>query len=358
MRAMHPKADIDTSLTFYYDETNNIKKFRLKDGAFNVNHTANFVLGGLAFKGDRPNIEDIFDGIPLQANIVEVKLDHIAKHGFTDCLKSRELRTFLGNVHSKDLYLHISSLNFLYYSLVDIVDSVLTDEIMHLVFPLKNALYVACKNRLNEVLPLFEKYNYPNISDGEVRGFIDGLITIVQTYEDDEKIGSEISILTEALQYSSEKNELFFVTGKDSTLLIEGLQELYERPIFLIRNAQHVFDNEAEVKSLLEQYPLMSEGEKLENFKFIDSKEDKLIQASDILMGLVGKLFKYVNTNTKSDMFEEVSTMSELQLENFDLLFSLFDKTNSYNEGLIHYIDALEEISKVEFLGSLRNKNA
>lgn len=64
--------DFDISLIFYYDETNNIKKLHLKKGNFNVDYTANFVLGGFAFSGDKPDLEDVFHGIALQPNVNEV----------------------------------------------------------------------------------------------------------------------------------------------------------------------------------------------------------------------------------------------------------------------------------------------
>ena len=79
---MNPNADFDKTYTFYYDETNNIKKLHLKKGDFNYAFSSNFVLGGLAYKGAAPDISDIFSGLQLQASVNEVKLKHIAKGDF------------------------------------------------------------------------------------------------------------------------------------------------------------------------------------------------------------------------------------------------------------------------------------
>ena len=51
-----PTADFDGAYTFYYDETNNIKKFYVRENDFNYKFTANFVLGGLVHSGQAPNV--------------------------------------------------------------------------------------------------------------------------------------------------------------------------------------------------------------------------------------------------------------------------------------------------------------
>lgn len=43
---MHGLSGADLHYTFYHDETNNIKKLRLKGGKFNVTNPSVFVLGG------------------------------------------------------------------------------------------------------------------------------------------------------------------------------------------------------------------------------------------------------------------------------------------------------------------------
>ena len=45
-KLLAPTADFDGLYTFYYDETNNIKKFYVREFDFNSHFTENFVLGG------------------------------------------------------------------------------------------------------------------------------------------------------------------------------------------------------------------------------------------------------------------------------------------------------------------------
>ena len=117
-KMQEPTADFDSYFTFYYDETNNIRKFhvREKEGNidFNYSFNSNFVLGGLVYEGTQPDIKPLFDRLNLQKNITDVKLNHIAKGEFLDCLKSEKLNIFLKCLLDNDLYINYSSINILY----------------------------------------------------------------------------------------------------------------------------------------------------------------------------------------------------------------------------------------------------
>ncbi|MCF6255951.1 MAG: hypothetical protein L3J98_13895 [Gammaproteobacteria bacterium] len=118
-----PFADFDGIYTFYYDETNNIRKFYVREFDFNSAFTENFVLGGLVHEGSAPDVQPLMDSFKLQRSVKEVKFKHIAKGDFLDCLKSQKLNLFLSFIKSSKLYIHYSIINILYWSIVDIVDS-------------------------------------------------------------------------------------------------------------------------------------------------------------------------------------------------------------------------------------------
>ena len=87
---------IDMYLMLYYDETNNIKKFKLNEEKhkFNVPADTIFVLGGIEGEGT-VNIEDLKSLFNLQDSVQEVKSHHIYNGVFADCLKSERLERFL-----------------------------------------------------------------------------------------------------------------------------------------------------------------------------------------------------------------------------------------------------------------------
>jgi hypothetical protein len=116
-------ADFDSAFTFYYDETNNIKKFYVRENDFNNTFTTNFILGGLVHLGQAPDVQPLIDSFKQQKTAKEVKFKHIASGDFLECLKSEKLKLFLQFVKDYNLYVHYSSLNILYWSIVDIVYS-------------------------------------------------------------------------------------------------------------------------------------------------------------------------------------------------------------------------------------------
>ncbi|HFY9719855.1 TPA: hypothetical protein ACIGP1_004157, partial [Klebsiella pneumoniae] len=74
----------DEVYTFYYDETNNIRKLYLKGSGFNVKKADNFILAGILHKGlsTDSDYSTLFQMLNLQKNIHELKLKHVAKGGF------------------------------------------------------------------------------------------------------------------------------------------------------------------------------------------------------------------------------------------------------------------------------------
>lgn len=360
---MMPHLDFDIDATFFYDETNNVKKLHLKKGDFNVDYAANFVVGGLSYIGTRPNVDDIFDGLNLQPTVVEVYLKLIATGDFADCLKSDKLTVFLNYLLKSPLYLHFSSLNLLYYSLVDIVDSIIpigdgSKGFDYRIVPvLKNDLYIACKAEMPKIVKLFFDYQYPNIKQDKIKDFIAEFLQILEPYNTDNKIGKSIKLIQSMMNDAAENDELPFITDEDDYILVQKFVHFYARPIYMFINSKHEFDNELEVKSELEEMGLTYHEKTLTNFSFHDSKSDKLIQASDIIIGLLGKLFKYINSKSIAEIKTSVEAMSAKQLANLDLFFSMFEKTINFNPTFLHYVDAQHETQKIAFMGTLVNKD-
>jgi len=93
-------------------------------------------------------------------------------------------------VKDSDLYVHYSSLNILYWSIVDIVDSaIVSSESAQQLEPqfanhLKNDLYKLSRLEIESVIQLFYKYEYPNIKKESVLLFIEELTSLFTGYID------------------------------------------------------------------------------------------------------------------------------------------------------------------------------
>ena len=121
---------MDNEYTFFYDETNNSRLFRITETDFNVSKDEDFVLGGLVYEGKHKafDIEKLLQSLRLQPTMKEVKRKHIAPgNSFLECVNSRKLQTLLEWIIENKIYIHFMSMNNLYYGVVDIVDSLIDD---------------------------------------------------------------------------------------------------------------------------------------------------------------------------------------------------------------------------------------
>ena len=75
LRADLEKFD-NQNCTFYYDESNNIRKLWMRDDDFNASANKDFVLGGVMLFGEREDIDvlNLKAKLKLQKNILEIKL--------------------------------------------------------------------------------------------------------------------------------------------------------------------------------------------------------------------------------------------------------------------------------------------
>lgn len=261
-----PPADIDAEYNFFYDETNNIKKFHIKNGDFNHSFDINFVLGGLLYEGEQPEVDTLFSGLKLQKTTKEIKLNHIAKGDFLDCLKSQKLQYFLKFLLVSKFMVHYSTINVLYYSIVDIVDSAVANTDgegigFDLLWLMKNDLYKLCKLEQEAVAALFYKYQYPNIKADGILDFIYELTSLFVDYEDTEEFHLGLVSLKQILKESKRKKTLPFVMDEQDHVLLKEFYHFYLRPLYVFKNSKHVFDNEDEIKETFDKYELLDDGE-------------------------------------------------------------------------------------------------
>lgn len=362
-KMMAPTADFDSSFTFYYDETNNIRKFYVRENDFNYTFTANFVLGGLVHEGNAPNVQPLIDSFKLQKTATEVKFKHIVKGTFLDCLKSDKLALFLEFTINSNLFVHYSSLNILYWAIVDIVDSAVANSEASLnagpqfIDHLKDDLYKLSRLEIDSVIALFYDFEYPNIKKDKVISFIEALTALFEPYLKTPEVYLGLESLRQILKEAKKKGSLPFVMDEEDYILLKDLSPFYLRPIYLFKNSTHVFDNEDSISETLQEFKILDGNEEIKNYSFVDSKSSQLIQLSDVFVGIMGKLSKYLNTSTRVEIETDLDTLTETQERNIDLLIDIIDKSHSKNIAFLHSIDSFEETSKMNEIRKKRNKN-
>ena len=362
-KMMAPMADFETSFTFYYDETNNIKKFYVRESDFNYTFTANFILGGLVQEGNAPDLQPLIDSFKLQKTATEVKFKHIAKGTFLDCLKSDKLTLFFDFTLNSNLFIHYSSLNILYWAIVDIVDSAVASSEAALkagpqfINHLKNDLYKLSRLEINSVIALFHHFEYPNIKKEKIIPFIEALTSLFDPYLKTGEFHFGLESLRQILKESKKKGSLPFVMDEEDYILLKDLSQFYLRPIYLFKNSTHVFGNEDSISETLQDFKILDGEEEINNYSFVDSRSSKLIQLSDVFVGIMGKLSKYLNTSTRVEIETDFNGLTETQEKNIDLLIDIIDKSHNKNIAFLHSIDSFEELSKMDEIRKKRNKS-
>jgi len=353
-KMLAPMADFETPFTFYYDETNNIKKFYVRENDFNYTFTANFVLGGLVHIGEAPNVQPLIDSFKQQKTAKEVKFKHIASGDFLDCLKSEKLKLFLQFIKESNLYVHYSSLNILYWSIVDIVDSaIMSSESAQQLGPqfanhLKNDLYKLSRLEIDSVIQLFYKFGYPNIKKESVLPFIEELISLFDVYIETAEYHFGLESLRQILKEAKKNGSLPFIMDEEDYILLNDLSQFYLRPIYLFKNSSHIFDNEDSISETLADYNILDKNQEIKNYTFVDSQDNLLVQLSDVFVGIMGKLTNYLNTSSREKIDAELASLSDIQKTNIGLLINVIDKSHNTNIGFIHNTDSYEEMSKMD----------
>lgn len=122
----NPLRAVHEVFTFYHDETNNIRKLLVTDTGLNNPNPKIFVLGGVVYRPTaEPDWSALFAQLRLQPTMKELKLTHLGKGEFLQLAKSKTLATFLKWMTQRKVHIHFNAVDVLYWSIVDIIDTVL-----------------------------------------------------------------------------------------------------------------------------------------------------------------------------------------------------------------------------------------
>ena len=351
--------------TIYLDESSNCVKFRFKDidGNTNVNWYNDFVLSGIAFEGksDPFNIDKLFNDFAIQKNIVDVKLKHIAKYNgednnrFINILKSNKVSVLLETLlNSNRVYIHWSTQNLLYFSLVDIVDSVLKIPVMY--DYVKNILYNYVLQDASFFLSLLAKYDYPNIKENKISEFCEDFICWIDSLnsQSPEEVFA-LELLRQGIKTSLKTNDLIFLQDNTDRLLIENFVPIYAMRIAAFPNSIIHFDKCGIVEENIENYINIYCANKVPSYDFIDSKNNKWIQLSDMICGINGALMAYINTNSILDISKDLKCFNETQNKNLLQLLKLRKKSCMKNKYFDNISKNYQQIERIKFLMNYYN---
>ena len=232
------KIDNQTKYVFYYDESNNCRKFWVDDRKqlFNTDYTADFVLAGLVRKEEdkvETSIERFRKPLKLQSNVEEIKFKKLYANGdFLQCVKSKRLFETLSWIEQSPFYIHYTNVNNLYYTLVEIFDSIVKpDEISEFgydYFKMKSVFYYMFQGKADILQSIMVKYKYPNIRRKDVKVFCNELMFLLGSRKE---MKEEEKFLAGMLVRASKSEELIFLHDNNDYVMQENYAEFYVDPI-------------------------------------------------------------------------------------------------------------------------------
>lgn len=352
--SIDPKC-FDLKNTFYYDETDNIKKFRIRESGFNVASDCHFVLGGVTTECNITfeELKNVW-GFQNDNDILEIKSTNksVFKGSFADILKSSKLSSFIQLLIEKSCYIHFYNLNILYYSLVDIVDSVSNTDLLPFYDQMKTMLYLIFKEDLTSSASLLYKYNYPNIKDSELLNFLKDIIILIDSYSNSEnhlEYAIPLCILKKHIQFGLQQNALPFIQDNVDHEPIEGLGDFYLQKLYMYPYAKHVFDNEEYIKGVFDNKSIEIDGHSINNYCFVDSKSNVLIQVSDLIVAILKRYFKFCD-RSKESVDSDINHFTDQQMNSFVMLNKILKNSLDYNPVYMHHSTNLIEYENFNYL--------
>jgi hypothetical protein len=88
----------------------------------------------------------------------------------------------------------------------------------------------------------------------------------------------------------------------------------------------------------------------LTNFRFAVSDDEPGIQISDVMTGVLGKLFSFIQDTGFDDLVLWRKNLDTQQERNLDLLRQLLDHSLKENPAFAHYVLSLEDLRRTAFL--------
>lgn len=309
---LHQLSKADTRYTFYHDETNNVRKLHIDARGLNVAELKVFVLGGVVHEGEPYpiDIRPLRDAMQIQETAHEIKLEHVAIGMFLDLLRSTKLTIFLRWIADSGLMIHYHDLDPLYWSIADIIDSILSNIdnpmlVQHHAL-LKSDLAAILRCDLKATIGLFHRYGYPGLAPESRKPFLNDLIDLLE-HNSSALPTFNTYMLKGVLQAGRGLGSLDFIEDNPPNLLIDNFSIFYLNRIAIFKYSSHILDMEKSIQDRFMKMPITSGGVPVTHYRFADSKVETGIQLADIIVGVLGKMHTYF-TEAPRDEVAEVRT--------------------------------------------------
>jgi hypothetical protein len=353
--AVFPMSNVDSVYSFYYDETNNVRKLHLTPDGMNIRRPDCFVLGGIVHTGPtRPiDLSCLRTRLRLQPSVKEIKLKHLGSGDFLDLLGSEKIALFLEWLAAQNFLVHYQVTDLLYWSVVDIVDSTLSEvdapQLTAVHWPLKDSLYSILRDDVDGTAELLGRYSYPDVGRERRAAFVAELLDFVE-HREHLLEHFPFFMLKGLLQMARTLDSLPYLEDETPNVLIDGFGSFFANRLSLFKNAHHVLDDERQIEAYLEGLQLRDGDQPLRHYRFANSQSEAGIQLSDPVVGLLGKLFTYINRTPLDSIEEELERLSDQQQRSLVVLARLLDHSTDECPAFAQYVISAEDQQRAHFV--------
>lgn len=353
--------NVDRPYRFFCDETNNVRRLHLTGGRLNITRPEIFVLAGIVQRQPATPIDvaPLHRRLGLQPNVAEIKLKHIGSGSFLELLASDRLRTFLRWLTEEGMLIHYHATDVMYWSIVDIVDSILADanadgdapQLFEFAPMAKDSLYALLRDDVDRTAEMLGRYRYPNVGADRRAEFMQELLYLLE--ESDGTLEHfEHYMLKGLLQMGRKAALLPFIEDETPDVLIATFGHFFLHRLALFKVSEHVLDEERVIERFLDDAGLTDGGAPFRNHRFADSRIEPGIQLSDVVAGLLGKAFTYANRTPSAVIEHDLAAMPDASRASLTLLARLIDRSTEESPAFAHWILSLKDQHRAAmFLG-------
>ena len=350
----------DNKFFFYYDESDNIRKFTIKNGNLNSDIFTQFTLGGIVgeFEISDNLLNNLFDMLNLQPTIIELKSKHIFNNCASDSIlnkfQSKKLKIILEYLIESNYYLHYMVINVFYFGVVvEIVDFLLESEYERIpkkiIDQLKSIVYFSMILEKEKWLNLLVKYKYPNLSQIGTKKLLEELEKSIINIKNSSNL-IECNYILVYIRIHLWFKKFDFTKNYNEDDIIHDFSFAYQHNIFIYDNSYHLFDNEDVILKIFEREKF-NECKLSLRFNFEDSKKRKVLQISDVCVATISLLYKFFSQNTIWSLEEYFNNLSKEDYiyKNLKLLSLLIRKTIEYDPCFITQMSNPIELEKYHY---------
>lgn len=343
----------------YFDETNNVKRVTINQNpdmqrTLNIdNIQEHFILGGIATKEfEEPLIWDDLKrivGISEKSPQQEIKSGSVYKGDFLHALRSKKLTLILDLIQNKHWYIHYEDVNLLYYSLVDIIDSLLYNSSYNkmfwnpgVFFGLKDEFYRIFVSDLEKNLERLMQFDYPDVKKKDLHAFREFIAEMIFKYYTKGGGFNQYTALLVGVLKDSEENQrdLVFVQDEQKGILINDFEHFYTTRLCVLASSNLVLDNEGDIITYLQSTPLFMDKKELTNYQFVDSKSNTFIQISDVVVSLLSKYFAFVD-KAWEEIKAELDQLTGTALQNLHTLNKILSYSENENKLFCNQVERI-----------------